>query len=1102
MRNRLLLLFLFGVVALWGGMPLVGQNVIVNGDFEQGSTGFETDYIEVVGPYGVEAGHYCIDNTTAHHGGGLGWPEPSGSNGNFMMVNGYGGLDNVTKTVWKETVSVTPQTSYTFMCRVVNFNRVLYGQIYPAILKVCINGNDHGTTYSLPTNNDWQIWTLPDWNSNSDNQAIIEIFDISTQNSNLGDDFGLDEISFVPGTTYSVTANDDERTACFGKPENMEVLGNDEFFPNPDDATLDVVTPPEHGSAVPDQDTKTIIYTFNHDGYYGGTDQFQYRVTNHGVSDEAWVYVSTAYAPSVGVVELPELICTNTTCEFVEPDVQSFGSIITDFGWEWANDPNGLWNTLILNPFDLPVEDYYLRFWAENGCGRAESEFVRMRVCDAPELNTMTISDPPFVCEGAWLPADYLSQVWVTNWNNDEGVAGWEVKHGDGAWMPQTSLSNGDWLRYRAENSCGETVTNAVMVHITQGPEFTGQPYPDPFESYYCLGATLTLPSDHPQYETHGMATEGFWAYWEGNEYQAVVNGTILTEEWDGRGLTYVLDSECGGPIPYPESFPLIVVMPPEVQSVTVTPLEVCKGSPIQGDAQIDWHHGTPDSQHCTWQYAPFNAPSAYVSFDPSQGIPETGMYYVNYHAVANECGFSGDCDEPTLIMVNTAPAFADNTPLSLPPFCVDDELVLPMAPAVTGGVDESGWKISVGYDSIGPYMDVELPLQLTLSDDQRWLQYYAQGCGDLITKEVQIRVDGKPGEPYNVENQLCVGQPFGYYSSSDIAPFDSWIWEYDALDGNYVPFDPDDFSFQTAGWFEVRYALINHCVDENNPEFSQPFLVEVALGPEFENSTLPNELSVCAGTTLEALLDEYNLTQPTLVDPTAPHADLGWYLRFKDANNVMQSVPIGMGTVLDMADNGKELCFGMTGDCSDSNIYSRGIRLTVSSPESVAISGETQVAVMTDYWPGKYYYCVDTEGVEVNWTLTPDIWPHGCEMVGDKSCCWVLVTSVGQADLKADIEVGCGSNVIHINATHFDVDETDEPSVKLYPNPTSHEVNVECEGLREVAVYDLLGHRIAHFSGLENRLSFGTEAFAPALYFIEIRTDKGLVRRTLSVIK
>ncbi len=212
--RTVLLVLLLNVV---GMTKEYAQNLIVNGDFEsyniygQITTPSYTDYQRVNGPYVVEFGHYVIDNTTNGHGGGyLGWPsvQGHGGSGKFMMVNGYGGTTNPTKVVWKQTVNVTPNTNYDFSCMVVNLARSYFGiNLNPATLQLKINGVAVGGENQLPQNNEWQEWTHT-WESGTATQALIEIYDHYTGEGGQGDDYGLDDISFMAPYSNNITFAD------------------------------------------------------------------------------------------------------------------------------------------------------------------------------------------------------------------------------------------------------------------------------------------------------------------------------------------------------------------------------------------------------------------------------------------------------------------------------------------------------------------------------------------------------------------------------------------------------------------------------------------------------------------------------------------------------------------------------------------------------------------------------------------------------------------------------------------------------------------------------------------------------------------------------
>ena len=163
MKKQNLLCFLVCFIAFMGAFPLTAQT-IVNADFESGNSGFLTDY-DYTSSGVVEAGHYCVDNTSNGHGGGQlgGWPTVLGygGSGKYLLVNGYGGDINQTKVVWKQTVNVSLNTNYAFSCQVVNLAQSYFGYSpIPAVLRLKINGSTVGDDdYEVAGNNNWHEWT-------------------------------------------------------------------------------------------------------------------------------------------------------------------------------------------------------------------------------------------------------------------------------------------------------------------------------------------------------------------------------------------------------------------------------------------------------------------------------------------------------------------------------------------------------------------------------------------------------------------------------------------------------------------------------------------------------------------------------------------------------------------------------------------------------------------------------------------------------------------------------------------------------------------------------------------------------------------------------
>ncbi len=165
-----------------------GVDLIVNGDFTQGNTGFSSDYSLCTTPGSCDAFMYIVAaNASAHHSSWTCTDHTSGS-GNFMIVDGATASN---KKVWGQTVTVVPNTNYTFSCWVSSMS----GWSPPADLHFFFNGTSIGnivaSTSSACT---WAQFTA-NWNSGSNTSVIIRIVDNCIDYAN--NDFGIDNISLI-----------------------------------------------------------------------------------------------------------------------------------------------------------------------------------------------------------------------------------------------------------------------------------------------------------------------------------------------------------------------------------------------------------------------------------------------------------------------------------------------------------------------------------------------------------------------------------------------------------------------------------------------------------------------------------------------------------------------------------------------------------------------------------------------------------------------------------------------------------------------------------------------------------------------------------------
>ena len=207
---------------------VVGNNLINNGDFSAGNTGFTSQYSYATN--GFPEGLYWVgNNPTNWHPGFISCGDHTSGTGNMMVVNGSPVLNMV---VWQQTITVTPNTNYAFstwIASAISTN--------PALLQFSINGLTLGSLISAPaTTCNWTQFYAT-WNSGNNTTATISIVNQNLQFT--GNDFALDDISFgevlikrdmirVNVETPVVTASADA-TICPGDNIQLNATGAAEY---------------------------------------------------------------------------------------------------------------------------------------------------------------------------------------------------------------------------------------------------------------------------------------------------------------------------------------------------------------------------------------------------------------------------------------------------------------------------------------------------------------------------------------------------------------------------------------------------------------------------------------------------------------------------------------------------------------------------------------------------------------------------------------------------------------------------------------------------------------------------------------------------------
>jgi hypothetical protein len=173
----------------------VGEELIQDGNFSAGNSGFSSSYTYYTGTMYPEGIYTVTKNAHYFHSNFQGYDHTNPGTGLFLDVNGSIQVGNV---VWEETVTVSENQIYFFNAWATSMNQA--GNY--ALLQFSVNDVLLGTPFQLPpgvaeTNPTGPfVWLrfFSEWNSGSNTTAHIKVVDLQTAPD--GNDFGLDDISF------------------------------------------------------------------------------------------------------------------------------------------------------------------------------------------------------------------------------------------------------------------------------------------------------------------------------------------------------------------------------------------------------------------------------------------------------------------------------------------------------------------------------------------------------------------------------------------------------------------------------------------------------------------------------------------------------------------------------------------------------------------------------------------------------------------------------------------------------------------------------------------------------------------------------------------
>jgi len=174
------------------GSSLSGANLVTNGDFASGNTGFTTEYTlaaQTSSGLNPEGAYDVVALPSSRHTNFCSCGDHTTGGGYQMVINGA----PLERTIWSQTVNIVPNTYYQFTYWV---QTVVNGDdANPSKLQLFVNGGAAGPIYTAnPATGVWTQFTY-NWTSGPlDNSATL-----SLKNENFiasGNDFALDDIVF------------------------------------------------------------------------------------------------------------------------------------------------------------------------------------------------------------------------------------------------------------------------------------------------------------------------------------------------------------------------------------------------------------------------------------------------------------------------------------------------------------------------------------------------------------------------------------------------------------------------------------------------------------------------------------------------------------------------------------------------------------------------------------------------------------------------------------------------------------------------------------------------------------------------------------------
>ncbi len=194
--------------------------------------------------------------------------------------------------------------------------------------------------------------------------------------------------------------------------------------------------------------------------------------------------------------------------------------------------------------------------------------------------------------------------------------------------------------------------------------------------------------------------------------------------------------------------------------------------------------------------------------------------------------------------------------------------------------------------------------------------------------------------------------------------------------------------------------------------------------------------------------------------------------------------------------------------------------RIVCTTPDAVVIgpfNDTVAVVTNTEYFAFQYTFEVreiehpDCTWDNCVWTISKPAWAISFDTVpvsspeGFSSHCAVYVTEHDNeyVVLSVTLSNGCGSETrnYYLKSSFLDLEEKNNAVATLHPNPTSGQITITGENLRQVEVANLLGQLLLSLPGKDNGAHVDLTTLPAGIYFVTI-TDQGGRKCVYKVVK